>query len=92
MGKIWKFRILKQTQMEDKMRLVVDRIEGKYAVCQNVETKEMIDILLEDLPENCKDGMCLKMENDRYIEDFDFEKERRKRIEEKRKRLWKNKL
>lgn len=70
------------------MKVVIDRIEGDYAVCENLETKEMVDILLEDLPENVKTGMCLKFEDGVFMQDFEEEEERRKRIEEKRKRLW----
>ena len=31
--------------------LVVDRIEGEYAICENRQTKEIIDINLQDLPQ-----------------------------------------
>ena len=70
------------------MKFVVDRIEGNYAVCENLETREMIDISVEYLPENVNTGMCLKFENGILVQDCIEEEERRKRIEEKRKRLW----
>ncbi len=48
----------------------VDRFEGDFAVCENRETGEFIDIPLSILPENVKAGSILKFENGKYILDL----------------------
>ena len=71
------------------MRFIIDRIEGQIAVCENIETKEIVNISIHNLPEEARrDGACIYEENGEYREDKAFEEERRQRIEEKRKLLW----
>lgn len=45
----------------------VDRFEGNFAVCENLETGEMVNIEKSLLPENVKEGSILKYENNTYI-------------------------
>ena len=47
----------------------IDRFEGNFAVCENKETNEMINIEKSLLPENCKEGDIIKLENGVYILD-----------------------
>ncbi len=61
------------------MKLIVDRIEGNFAVCEN-ENKQMIDIPLIDLPEKIKEGSVLSEENGVYSVDEAAEAERRARM------------
>ena len=72
------------------MKIIVDRIEGEYAVCENLETKEMIDILCTDISKDMdvKEGLCFKLEDNVFVEDIEEEEKRKKRIEEKRKDVW----
>lgn len=70
------------------MKFVIDRIEGNFAVCQNLDNKEMIEISLEQLPEGYKEGCVIKKYNNKYVIDVAEEKERKKRIEEKMRNLW----
>lgn len=70
------------------MKIVIDRIEGKIAICQNLENKEMIEINIEKLPKEIKEGNVLIFENGKYEIDIIEEEKRRKRIEEKMKNLW----
>ena len=53
----------------------IDRIEGEYAVieCPN---RKMIDVSISELPENIKEGDCLKKVEGRSIIDNE-ERERR---------------
>ena len=44
--------------MEEKY--VIDRFEGDLAVCENSQTREMINIPKEDLPMNVQEGMSIK--------------------------------
>ena len=67
--------------------LVVDRIEGSIAVCENRKNRKMKNISISDLPEDIKEGSILKWENGAYkiYTSNDIEK----RIEEKMKDAWK---
>lgn len=70
------------------MKLVIDRIEENLAVCENLETREMIQIEIQKLPSGIKEGTVIKFEGNEYLIDKDEENQRRKRIEEKMNRLW----
>lgn len=70
--------------------LVVDRIEGEYAVCENRRTKEMQDIKLTDLPEEIKEGTVLKWNDGKYEIDTKEQKEIEDRIKQKMDSLWNN--
>lgn len=50
------------------MKLIIDRFEGKFAVCET-ENKEMINISKNDLPNGVKEGDVLIETNGRYIID-----------------------
>lgn len=65
------------------MKLIIDRIEEDLAVCENPETKEMMEIPVKDLPKDIKEGSVLVFENNEYHLDLDEEAARRKIIREK---------
>jgi len=69
------------------MKYSVDRIIENIAVLENIETKEKLEINLEELPENIKDGTILKLENNKYILDQETQKTREETIREKMERL-----
>ena len=71
------------------MKFVIDRFEGEYAVCENIETQEMVDIPIELIPEVAQEGSVLTEENGVFELDLNGEEQRRQRIEEKMKGLWK---
>jgi len=50
------------------MKLIVDRIEGNFAVCEK-EDKTMVDIPLADLPEDLREGSILVSDNGTYTID-----------------------
>ena len=77
--------------MEDKMIYIIDRIENNIAVLENKDTKEIINIPLNKLPSNLKEGNVLKYENNTYTKDTEEENNRKKAILEKFNKLRNNK-
>jgi translation elongation factor P/translation initiation factor 5A len=64
-------------------RYVVDRFEGLYAICEN-EEKEFLNIKIEDLPPETKEGDCIYINEDGiYFIDYETTEENRKRIRSK---------
>ena len=86
----WIQSFLKQVaERLEKMEevLVVDRIEGDIAVCENRKTKKMQNINIADLPRDIEEGSVLKWQNGKY--EMDTSKEIENRIEQKMKDVWK---
>jgi len=82
-------------QLSERIKLmettwVIDRIEADFAVCENRDTGEIVNIKKVDLPENVRDGTVLKYINGKYELDKEKQEEIQKRIEEKMKKLWNN--
>lgn len=69
------------------MKYTVDRIEGKYAVCED-ENKKMREIELEILPDGVKEGDVLNFENGAWSADKAETKARAERIKSKMDALW----
>ncbi len=68
--------------------LVVDRIEGDIAVCENRSNGVMINIQLSKLPENVKEGSVIKYYDGKYRLDSDEQKNIEDRIKDKMDGLW----
>lgn len=58
-----------KNSIEKKSQFSIDRFEGDFAICENKETNEMININKSLLPSNCKEGDIIKLENGVYIID-----------------------
>jgi len=71
------------------MRLIVDRFEGDFAVCEN-ENKEMINVCRSELPADVKEGDVLLKMNDKYVIDTAATEERKKKISRMMDELWNN--
>ena len=69
------------------MKVVIDRFEGKYAVCEK-ENRAMIDIQRIKLPQEAKPGDVLIINGDRITIDKDETLKRQKEIEELTEDLW----
>lgn len=69
------------------MKYIIDRVEDNIVVCENLETKEIIELDKSLLPENIKDGNVLLFENNEYKLDLNEEELRRQRIRERFNRL-----
>lgn len=72
------------------MRLVVDRIEEQIAVCEDLETKEIREIPLKDLPFSVNDGSIITYQDNKYQKDMTLEEERRRNLQARFNRLKKN--
>jgi len=69
------------------MRLIIDRFEGKFAVCER-ENKEMIDIERDKLPKDAKEGDILIIEGKQIKVDKAATEKRRKEIKKLMDSLW----
>ena len=72
-----------------EQELVVDRLEGNIAICEDRKTGKIKQIERSELPENIKEGSVLTFENGKYQLDNKKQEEISKRIEEKMNNLWK---
>lgn len=68
--------------------LVVDRIEGQIAVCENRKNGKMQEINTADLPKDIKEGTVLKWRDGKY--EIDTSNQIEDRIEQKMKQVWKD--
>lgn len=68
--------------------IIVDRIEGAFAVCE-MDDKSMQNIALSELPAGIKEGDALAVDNGTYVIDAKQTKERSERIAQKTNRLFK---
>lgn len=69
------------------VKYIIDRFEGKFAVCETSELK-FVNILKKDLPKNAKEGDVLKFNGKKYILDIDETKNRKTKIDDLTKDLW----
>ena len=64
------------------MKYVIDRIEEKIAILQDLNTKEFFNINIKELPDNIKEGTYL-IKNKVYKIDKKTEDRKRKEIRER---------
>ena len=69
------------------MRLIIDRFEGDFAVCED-ENRKMLNIEKTRLPEGVKEGDVLIFQGDKLVIDHDETKRRRERIKKMMDALW----
>ncbi len=70
------------------MKIIIDRFEGDYAVCEVQEEKRMINKLRTELPEGVKEGDVLVLSESGFSIDVDETKQREKRIKGMMDSLW----
>lgn len=75
-------------KMEEE--LVVDRIEGNIAICEDRKTGKKIEIMKENLSEDIVEGDVIIKKEEKYVKDIEKQKEIEKRIEDKMNSIWKN--
>ena len=77
--------------MENEIKTyTIDRFEGNIAVCEDRETKEIINIDKSKLPINAKEGNIVCFKNNKYELETKKEEEISNRIQEKMNKLWNN--
>ena len=65
------------------MKYSIDKILDDIATLENVETKQITEVNIKELPDEIHEGSILVLENGKYQLDLNEEEIRRKRIEEK---------
>jgi len=84
MGKVL---VLSKMEWRFRMKVIVDRFEGSYAVCEDEEQK-MINIEIDKLPQGVKEGDVLIIEGDNIKVDKEETETRRERIRRLMEDLW----
>jgi len=69
------------------MKYSVDRIEDNIIVLQDLDTKEIKEVLKKDIGIRVKDGDILVYKNNKYMKDNKLKEDRVKLIQEKLNRL-----
>ena len=68
--------------------VVIDRFEDNIAVCERQDNGKMIDIDRNLIPENATEGMALKPDGEKYINDYENCVVTKKAIVESLKNNW----
>lgn len=69
------------------MKLIIDRFEGKYAVCE-LEDGKFVDIPKEDIPEDAKEGDVLTKTDSGYRVEKIATEAKREEIRQRMNRLF----
>jgi hypothetical protein len=69
------------------MKVIIDRFEGYYAVCEK-EDRTMLDIKRIDIPSESKEGDVLSIDNNIITIDIEETDKRHKEVEKLTKDLW----
>lgn len=77
-----------ELDIANEQRYTIDRFEANYAVCENRETRKMINIDVSNLPNNVQEGDILVYKDNTYTIDEIERKEIEERINEKIKNIF----
>lgn len=69
------------------MKLIIDRFEGKFAVCEK-EDKSMVDVEKDKIPKEAKAGDVLVYKDGTYLINKEGTEERKERIEKLMEDMW----
>ncbi len=69
------------------MKYSIDSIDEELAILENLETQELIPILVSDLPKNIKEGSILVLEDGKYRFEEEETKKRHDEIKSRFDRL-----
>ncbi|KOA19368.1 hypothetical protein CLHOM_21590 [Clostridium homopropionicum DSM 5847] len=69
------------------MKVIIDRFEGSYAVCEK-DNKQMINIPIASIPPEAREGTILIIKDGKITIDFEETNRRKAEIEELTKDLW----
>jgi len=65
------------------MPWIIDRYEEGFAILENSETSEILEVSRKEMPKGAREGHVLKIENGQYCLDLEETANRRQRIQEK---------
>ena len=71
---------LKNHLEKSNITFSIDRFEDNFAICENMQTGEFIDIPIELLPIDCKKGSIIKLVNNKYVLDIEETKQKQEEI------------
>lgn len=80
----------KLQNMNEIKEYTIDRLEGNIAVCEDRDTKEMVNIKIKELPLGIKEGSILTYKNGEFTINKEKEQEISERISQKMNNLWNN--
>lgn len=63
------YEFLKNNNLNPSTKFIVDRFEENFAVCENRETGNFLDIPKKFISDDVKPGNVIKLENDLYVPD-----------------------
>ena len=66
----------------EKTGFVLDRFENGLVVCEDIETRKIISLRADDIPEGASEGDVLIRSGDGFIIDREKTRERKRRINE----------
>ena len=62
-------------------KLIIDRIEGNFAVCEKKD-RTMLNLEISKIPEEAKEGSCICIDENGFVSlDYDCAKDRKERTE-----------
>ena len=73
--------------MENNHTYIIDRFEGKFAICERDDLK-FENIKKEKLPRDANEGDVIFFDGKKYIKDIEKSNERKRYIEDLTKDLW----
>ena len=74
--------------MSEEKEYTIDRFENDIAICEDRDTKEMVNIQKKELPEGIKEGSILTYRDGKYSINIEKGKKVSDRIKEKMDKLW----
>ena len=75
----------------ENSKFSIDRFEGKIAVCEELNTKKIVDISVELLPSNCKEVDIIFLKDGKYVKDIETTKKEKEEISSMVNNLFKKK-
>lgn len=83
---------LRNLSIEKSILFSIDRFEGDFAVCENIGTNEIVNININSISKDCKEGDIIKLENGVYIKDEVHTQNTQKEIRNMVNNLFKKKI
>ena len=79
-----------QNNIKNSNSFVIDRFEGKFAICENLKTKEIINIPISKLSSNIKEKDVITFKNNNFHLDKEKTEIRKEKIENLTKDIFEN--